>query len=463
MRDKHVVIIGGGLAGMAAASALAPLGVRITLLESRNRLGGRASSFIDKATGLQIDNCQHVSLGCCTNFQRFCRAVGIDSFFHPEPELTFIGRDNHQNRFSASWLPAPLHLAGAFSRLSYLAFHDRWRLAWGLRALAHARGGKLQQDMASWLREQRQTPATITRVWEVVLVSALSESLERITVASARKVFVDAFLANRQGWVMSVPTRPLDELYEQHVTTCLKQHGVEIRLHAGVAQIQEEQGKVEGVRLRSGEILQADEVVVTVPAYHLTDLLPEAWRAGFTNLEQIEWAPISSVHIWLDREMTPLRHAVLVDRLSQWIFNRTAITGDTAQGHAYQVVISASRQLAGRASTDVIAEVIEELRQTFPIAREAAVLHSRLVTERRAAMSMSPGVDALRPSQRTEYPGLTLAGDWTQTGWPSTMEGAVRSGYLAAEALMDRWQLPQRFVQPDLPVSPSARWLLGLR
>lgn len=448
---------------MATASALAPLGVRITLLESRNRLGGRASSFVDQATGLQIDNCQHVSLGCCTNFQHFCRATGIDTFFHPEPELTFIGRDNLQNRFAASRLPAPLHLAGAFSRLSYLTFRDRWRLAWGLRALAQAREGQLQQDMASWLREQRQTPATITRVWEVVLVSALSESLERITVASARKVFVDAFLANRQGWMMSVPTRPLDELYDQQVLPWLLQKGVEVRLQAGVAQIHEEQGKVQGVRLRSGDFLPADEVVVTVPAYHLADLLPEAWRAGFTPLKQIEWAPISSVHIWLDREITPLRHAVLVDRLSQWLFNRTTITGDTAQGQAYQVVISASRQLAGRASSEVIAEVIEELRQTFPLAREATVLHARLVTERRAAMSMSPGVEALRPAQRTPYPGLTLAGDWTQTGWPSTMEGAVRSGYLAAEVLLDRWQAPQRFVQPDLPVSTSARWLLGLR
>lgn len=461
----HVVIIGGGLAGMAAAVAAVKADFRVTLLESRPRLGGRASSFVDQSTGTTIDNCQHVNLGCCTNFLQFCQDTLISGSLQTERSLTFIGPNLRPHTLSASWLPAPLHLLPSFGRLSYLSWYDKWRLAWGLRALAHRRNAKSEMLMSDWLVQQRQTPATISRVWQVVLVSALSETLDRISVRDARKVFVDAFLANRHGWEMQVPSEPLDTLYSQRVGDWLRTHQVDLRLQTGVSQVLIAGGRVQGVQLRDGSRIEADDVIVTVPAHLVSSLLPAELSQDpiLRNLDQLEWAPISSVHLWFDRPFLPIPHATLVDRLSQWIFYRGATPQpDGGSAEYYQVVISASRTLAGRSQADIIADVVRELQEIWPESAQATLLRSRVVTEHKACLSMLPGNDRLRPSQTTIVENLFLAGDWTRTGWPSTMEGAVRSGNLAAEALCQRHGKPREFIHPDLPVSWLARLLFGI-
>ncbi|HVV99802.1 MAG TPA: hydroxysqualene dehydroxylase HpnE [Planctomycetaceae bacterium] len=461
-----MVVVGGGLAGLAAAAALAPRGYRVTLLESRPRLGGRASSFVDQATGELIDNCQHVSLGCCTNFHHFCQAVGIDDALRPAPEMFFIGPDGRTNRLAASPLPVPMHLAPGFARLSYLTWGDKWRLAWGLRALARERPRDDDpRSFADWLAAHRQPPRVIERVWHVVLVSALSESLDRISVGHARKVFVDAFLASRQGWDMRVPAVPLDELYAGRVQNWMQSHGVQIRLQSGVTQVQVADGRAAGVVLRTGEELPAGHVVLAVPFHRVTDLLPEslAATAPFADAGKLQAAPISSVHLWFDREITPLPHAVLIERLSQWMFNRgetQAPGGERAR--YYQIVISASRNLAELSQAEVIEQVRSELAEIWPAARDARLLHGRMVTEHKAVFSVQPDTERWRPAQETPVPGLHLAGDWTRTGWPATMEGAVRSGYLAAESVLRQTGVAETLLQPDLPVARAARWLLGL-
>jgi squalene-associated FAD-dependent desaturase len=461
----HVVIIGGGLAGMAAAVALVKTCSRITLLESRPRLGGRASSFVDQATGTTIDNCQHVNLGCCTNFLQFCHETGIADCLQTERSLTFVGPNRRLHSLSASWLPAPLHLLPSFARLSYLTWHDKWRLAWGLRALAQRRNATSEILMSDWLIQQRQTPNTIARVWQVVLVSALSETLDRITVRDARKVFVDAFLANRHGWEMQVPTEPLDTLYSRRVGDWLAAHTVDVRLQVGVSRIDIADNQVRGVVLRDGTVIEADDVILAVPAYLVASLLPDeiARQPAISQLERLEWAPISSVHLWFDRPFLPVPHATLVDCLSQWIFARGKTTQpDGSQAEYYQIVISASRNLEGRPQAEIVADILKELAGIWPAAGTAQLLKSRVVTEHKACLSMLPGNDALRPVQQTTVPNLFLAGDWTKTGWPSTMEGAVRSGYLAAEAVCRSHGTEQKFVQPDLPVSGLARLLFGI-
>ncbi|HET6324326.1 MAG TPA: FAD-dependent oxidoreductase, partial [Planctomycetaceae bacterium] len=230
----RTVIVGGGLAGLAAAVALAERGIGVTVLESRPRLGGRASSFLDKTTGTQIDNCQHVNLGCCTNFQHFCRTLGLAHLFRTERELYFIGRDRVVNRLAASALPAPLHLAIAFARTSYLSKRDLFAVARGVRALATARYDNSAADFADWLKRHRQTPGAIDRFWTPVMVSSLSETLDRIDVSSARKVLVDAFLTNRDGWHVQIPTVPLDALYGTRLTGWLAERGANVCLQTGV-------------------------------------------------------------------------------------------------------------------------------------------------------------------------------------------------------------------------------------
>ena len=462
---REIVIVGGGLAGMAAAVALASSGQRITLLESRPRLGGRASSFVDHTTGTTIDNCQHVNLGCCTNFQHFCRVTQIADGLQTERVITFVGPNNRLHQLAASPLPAPLHLLSSFARLSYLTWYDKWRLAWGLKALAHRRCAGSNELMSVWLERHRQTPAAIARVWHVVLVSALSESLDRITVHDARKVFVDAFMANRHGWEMQIPTQPLDTLYTQRVGAWLQAHGVEVRLSAGVARLQVESSRAVGVDLRDGMHLRADEVILAVPSFGLKTLLPEpvADDPSIAALGQLQWAPISSVHLWFDRKIMPIPHATFVERLSQWIFYRGSVPqNDGATAEYYQVVISASRELEGRDQSDIIRDVVAELAAVWPAAGTAQLLNARVVTEHKACLSMLPGNVALRPVQQSLLQNVSFAGDWTATGWPSTMEGAVRSGYLAAETVASRLGRPQRFLQPDLPPGWLSRILLGL-
>jgi squalene-associated FAD-dependent desaturase len=495
-RGPRTVVVGGGLAGLAAAVALAERGVGVTVLESRPRLGGRASSFVDKATGTQIDNCQHVSLGCCTNFQHFCRTLGLSDLFRTERELYFIGRDRVVNRLAAGALPAPLHLAAAFARTSYLSVRDLLAIGRGMRALASSRRSKTQvDDFATWLERHRQPQSAVERFWTPVLVSSLSETLDRIDVASARKVFVDGFLANRNGWQVQIPTVPLDALYGARLTSWLAARGASVRLQAGVDRLVMEGGRAVGVVLRTGETVAAEQVIVAVPHWLVLDLLPPECRnhSDLAKVPQLDCAPISSVHLWFDRpilfpptsnrsksgdaESRPveLPHAVLIDRLSQWIFNRDMLhTGDTAtlqnsqepqkseQGHNYQVIISASRNIASNTQQEVIDQVVRELADVFPQTDQAVLLHARLVTEHRAVFSVRPGADSCRPSQQSPIPNVQLAGDWTRTGWPSTMEGAVRSGFQAAQNVLGLLGRPETVLQPDLPVAPLARLLMGV-
>ncbi|QDU35904.1 15-cis-phytoene desaturase [Maioricimonas rarisocia] len=463
--QKRVIVVGGGLAGLAAAVAIADAGVPVLLLESRPRLGGRASSFVDQKTGELIDNCQHVAMGCCTNLHDFCRRLGLDDLLRTESSLTFIGPEGQQSRFAAGLLPAPLHLAGAFAKLRFLTWGEKLSLARALNALARDTTAA-DQSFADWLRAHGQTERLMERFWSVVLVSALSETLDRIDVAYARKVFVDGFMTHRDGWTVQIPQAPLDELYGSRVTHWLQARGGAVRLQSGAAELTAENGHVRSVRLRSGDEITADEFVLAVPCERVAGLVPESLQSDttVTSLSRLEAAPISSVHLWFDREITKLPHAVLVGRLSQWLFNRHRILkrGSGHESYEYQVVISASRMLAGDAREDTIAKVVAELADIWPDVSEARLQHARVVTEHRAVFSVTPGAERLRPGQQSPIPNLQFAGDWTRTGWPATMEGAVRSGYLAAENVLERLGQPRRILCDDLPCSRWSQWLLGL-
>ena len=467
--SKRVVIVGGGLAGLAAAEALSAEGLPVTLLEARPRLGGRASSFEDKTSGSLIDNCQHVSLGCCTNFRDFCDRTGLTPFFRVERELNFIGTDGVLNRLKADSLPAPFHLARSFHHLSYLEPRDRIALARGLSALAKCDPAELNgETFDRWLARHGQTENAVNRFWHVVLVSALSESLDRIAVGQARKVFLDAFLAHREGWTVQIPIAPLGDLYGKQLLSHLEEQGVTVRVGAGVRQLISDDERMTSVALRNGDTVAGDEFILAVPHHLAASIVPPelAETAEIQALNHLESAPISSVHFWFDRPITSLPHAVLIDRLSQWMFNRTALqpheSASDQPSYYYQIVISASRELDGTPSADTIAAVYDELCEIWPDAASAEILHSRLVTEHRAVFSVTPESERLRPPQQTAISNLQFAGDWTRTGWPATMEGAVRSGYLAAENILSRLGQPKTLIKADLKAGWLANWLFGL-
>ncbi len=370
-------------------------------------------------------------------------------------------------------------MRGSFARLSYLTYGDLVSIAYGLHRLAAAKPGDTK-SFFDWLRTHRQSDRVVERFWTPVLVSALSETLDRVDIASARKVFVDAFLSNREGWLVQIPTVPLDELYGERLHKWLATRGAAVRLQAGVERVMIENGQATGAVLRSGEIVPADHVILAVPHWLVLELLPNDLREApqLAKIGGLESAPISSIHLWFDRPIlfpvrpenrhgndrdSELPHAVLIGRLSQWVFNRGLLQSTAETGSSYQVVISASRNIAEWSQQETIAKVCEELAQIFPRTREAQLLHSRLVTEHRAVFSNRPGASDRRPPQQSPVANLQLAGDWTRTGWPATMEGAVRSGYLAAENVLRALGRPERVLAPDRPIAMLPRLLLRVK
>lgn len=447
--EPSVLIVGGGLAGLATATALAARGFRVTLVESRDRLGGRASSFTDAATGQLIDTCQHVSMGCCTNFAHFCRTVGIARLLRPQPCLYFMTSDRRVSRLAARALPAPFHLAPSFLSAHYLSLGEKLRIAWGLACL-HAADPNSDVPFREWLTRHGQTPRTVERFWGLVLTSALNESPDRVGFRYARKVFVDGFLRHCRGFEVELPSVPLGRLYGEELQRWLAQHGVRVLLNEAARRIRVAEHRVAGIELRDGEILAADTYVCTVPFARLLELLPAEVadkHACFANLRRLETSPIASVHLWYRHPVLELPHVVLIDGLGQWVFNR----GEQAPSEHYvQVVVSASRDLKNLGHEEVQRRIVKELSCLFPAAKMADLIRARVVTEHAATFSAVPGVDELRPTQETPLANFFLAGDWTATGWPATMEGAIRSGYLAAEALLRRVGRPERLLQPDL-------------
>lgn len=466
----RVVIVGGGLAGLATAAALVGRDLEIILLESRPRLGGRAGSFTDPIAGDLVDNCQHVSMGCCTNLADFAVRAGVAGLFRREPGIVFLGPDNRVSELFADPLPAPFHLARGFWGLKFLSFWDKVGIARALLSLAWEKSPSPTESFADWLKRHRQSPAAIELYWSVVLVSALNEQLERMDIGHARKVFVEGFLAHPEGSTLEIPTVPLGELYGTRVEDELRSRGVDLRLKTGVKAIEiDAESSIVGVTLRNGDEIKADFVVSAVPFDRVRELFANEAIAAIPKLDAIatmDSSPITGIHLWFDRPVCPLPHAVLTGRTVQWVFNHTKLQGRglaDGSGEYLQLVISASRSLTGMDNRAILELALGELRAIWPAVGEAELVRFRVVTEHGATFTVSPGIEAKRPAQRTPIAGLYLAGDWTDTGWPATMEGAVRSGYLAAEGILDDLGAGERILKPDLKPSAPARLIFGLK
>lgn len=446
----RVAVVGGGLAGLAAAAALRGHGALVTVLEARRRCGGRAASFEDSG-GLLVDACQHVAMGCCTNFLDLCRQAGLAGHLRRDRTLWFIGPDGSRADCTpARWLPAPLHLAPLLLGLPQFTLAEKWSLALGMLRLARCadRDDPAGASARAWLASHGQPARVIDLFWQPVIESALGESIDLVSVPATRKVAVDAFLAHRDAADLYVPLEPLGTLFGERLVRWLEHGGVSVRTSAPVTGF--DRG-VDGsiTRVLCGQAsIDVDAVVLAVPWRQATRLLPDVVPPAD---DRLAGSPITAVHLWFDRDITDLPHAVLVGRVSQWVFR-----GD-APGHC-QIVISASRGLLGGDRDLLVKTVTAELREVFPAGRTATLREAKVVTDPTAVLSVRPGVEAARPAAGTNVPNVFLAGDWTATGWPSTMEGAVRSGRLGAEALLAWSGRPMAAVVPDLRRS----WLTTL-
>lgn len=466
--NPTVAIVGGGLAGLAAGCALSSSGFKVTLFERRPYLGGRASSYEHPGTGEVVDNCQHVLFKLCTNLIDFYRKVGIEEKIRWFDRMTFIEPGGRQSVLAPSIWPAPFSVAPSFLGFRFLSAKDKFALG---RALAPIIFGSPKDDGRSfqdWLVRHRQTPAAIERFWKPILVSALSEDLDRISVPYAAQVVRES-MRSRDARLMGVPTVPLTELYNA-ARDYIAQRGGEVRMRSRVQSFEPYQSPdgASGVSIKLQDSEERfDYAVIAVPFDSLAKLLPsaEAKSPGAANasslrekLSRLETSPITGVHFWFDRQITDLPHAVLLDRTIQWMFHKSLLlrsgterANEAAAPSYVELVISSSKSLINKSRQEIIDLALAELREFFPGAREAQLIKATVIKEVNATFSPTPGVDQFRPAQKTHWPNVFLAGDWTSTGWPATMESAVRSGYLAAEAVTASFGSLGKFVVPDLP------------
>jgi len=439
------IIIGGGLAGLASAAALASVEFEVEVFESRSFLGGRATSWPANAftnpendSSELVDNCQHVLMRCCVNLLDFYRRLGVEQSITFHRTFYFIEPGGRVSKLERGILPPPAHFAGSFFRMRCLGLQDKIAIARGILAMRseQARTDLDRISMADWLRSHGQTPRAIDRFWRQVLVSAINEELGRMAAAHGFQVFRLGMLARKDSYEMGVPTVPLRDLYREDLW---QQAGsVVLQPRSAVTRIEVEGGSVTGVRV--GErFYSADYYVCALPFERVPAIIPELGL----QIDDWEHSPITGIHLWFDRPVTSLPHATLLDRTIQWMFNKS-------EGRYIQLVVSASRDLVDKSRADVIALALQELAEFFPLARTATLERAHVVKEVRATFSARPGMEVVRPMPQTQYWNLFLAGDWTRSGWPATMEGAVRSGYAAADAIAARSGRPAQFLLPDI-------------
>src|SRR5690348_14800282 len=480
MPSQSVLVIGGGLAGLACAVALTEAGIDVQLFEKRPRLGGRATSY-SLPDGDEVDNCQHVTLGCCTNLDDFYRRAGAAGKIRFYSRLYFADRQGCRFTMQASRLPAPLHMAPSFLTFEALSFADKRSIARAMLAITWAGGrpaGAAGASMLDWLSRMKQTRGAIDRFWRVVLVSALDEELGRMDARYGIDVFWKGFLANRGGYRIGIPAVPLGELYEGCLQAIAARGGM-IRTRAGVREIRLCNRKFAHAVLEDGSEICANACISAVPHSVLLSMLPRELgeeEGPLAALKNIRTSPITGVHLWFDRFVMGKPFLPLLEHTTQWIFNKSLLYAvaesgkqepeirgaETSTGGQYlQLVISASYDLVPRSRQEIIDACLRDLADVLPATREAKLKKGTVIKEIHATFSPEPGVDRWRPKQEIGVENLYLAGDWTQTGWPATMEGAVRSGYLAAEALLRASGAPRNILQPDLPPDGFIQMWLG--
>ena len=440
---------------MAAAVALESAGASVTLLEASRRLGGRASSFEDPQSGEILDNCQHVLLGCCTNLIDLYRRLGVEHLIQFERAIRFVdGTGRSFGLTGTPGLPAPLHLGVSLLKFSALTVAERTALTRAMMAMmrlgASGRGALADVPFGQWLVEHHQPEPLVAKLYDPILIGSLNEDPRQASTAHAIHVFQDALLSNARGYVLGLPNCPLAKLYERF--PCRK-----VRLGTRVNEILFEDNAVTGVRLQSGEGISGDAVVLATNHHAVQRWIPPELGykdLRFAGLDRLESVPILGAHLFFDRPVMRESHAAFLEGPLQWLFRKDA------EGRVVHGVISAARKWADVPKQEALSLFERQVRATFASARDAKLIRGVVVIEKRATFSPSPGIDRYRPWQAPGGDGiqnLFLAGDYTLTGWPATMEGAVRSGYLAAEAVMAQAGMRTRFVVPDLPLEWPAQ------
>jgi squalene-associated FAD-dependent desaturase len=443
----EVVVVGGGLAGIATALAAADGGARVTLLEARPRLGGATFSF--QRDGLELDNGQHVYLRCCTAYQSLLERLGVRALapLQPRLDVPVLAPGGRMGRLRRGNLPAPLHLAGTLARYPYLSWPERMgvvRAALALRRLDPTDQRLDRRSFADWLAEQGQSRAATDALWELVGLPTLNARTDQASLQLATMVFKTGLLTARDAADIGYSRVPLSRLHGEPAARALAGAGVQVRLrgHARAIELVDPGAAAGGaaaprLAVRTDEDrLEADAVVVAVP-HEAAGWLPARVVGPAGQLERLGISPIVNLHVVYDRVVTTLPFAAGLGTPVQWVFDRTESAGlDPSRGQCLAVSLSAAHDEVELPVAALRDRYLPALAELFPAARQATVTSFFVTRERTATFLPAPGTAALRPGAETTLHGLFLAGSWTSTGWPATMEGAVRSGLVAARAAL---------------------------
>ncbi|MFJ2570191.1 hydroxysqualene dehydroxylase HpnE [Streptomyces halstedii] len=447
---SRAVVVGGGLAGVTGALRLADAGVRVTLLEGRPRLGGLAFSF--RRGDLSVDNGQHVYLRCCTAYRWFLDRIEGTALAPLQSRLDVpvldVGRSAgpRLGRLRRGGLPVPLHLAGGLAAYPHLSLAEKAGVARAALAL-----GRLDPadpaldgiDFATWLRRHGQSDRTLAALWDLVGVATLNARAPDASMALAAMVFKTGLLSDPGAADIGWAAVPLGDLHDTLARKALESAGVDVRVRSratGLTRTEDGRWAVD----TDGERFDADNVVLAVPQGQAHALLPEGALENPGRLLELTDSPILNVHVIYDRKVLRRPFFAALGSPVQWVFDRTASSGLQGAGQYLAVSQSAAQDEIDLPVAELRARYLPELERLLPAARGAGIRDFFVTRERTATFAPAPGVGRLRPGAHTRAPGLHLAGAWTATGWPATMEGAVRSGFTAADAALQVLGRPHR-------------------
>jgi squalene-associated FAD-dependent desaturase len=460
-----VLVVGAGPAGLAAAAALTGAGKSVIVLERKPYVGGRAYSYEHPALGEVVDS-QHVLVGCCTNLIELCQQAGSADKIRWYDKQTFLEPNGQSSSIAVSSLPAPFHFAPSFAGLSMLGWKDKLGMARGLMEFFRGYPTNDQESAEQWLKRTKQTERSIRHFWNPILMATLNDSIANCSTYYAGKIFHELFIKSSTGGLLGIPTVPLSEFYND-IARLIESRGGSVRLRSSVEAITQEQDGRWRVSTADTDYV-ADSIILALPFEQTQKLLPAIQLNGRSSEEAVRTdleskmahqihSPFTSILLWYDREITDLDHAWLLDTTIEWFFHKSRIRRYAPEKGSYvELVIAGSRAQLEMSREEILSSALKELAMFFPAVKQAKLIKSAILKEARATFSVIPGLDQFRPNQTTAWPGLYLAGDWTATEWPSTMEGGVRSGRLAAGAVIGD---ANRFMATELPASGLMRFI----
>lgn len=482
---QNVVIIGGGFAGLTAATELISSGYNVTIIEQRGYFGGRAFSFLDRNTGIELDNGQHLLMGCYENTFRFLKTIGTFDKLYIQKNLhvDFIDSDRQTYSVSCLPLPAPLHAASGILRFKALSLSERLKMLYitkdvlydkhplpltlsqkGMaspRFLEDAGKGEGDSSISYWLSQHRQGKRAMDTFWNILTLAIMNESPDKSSAAIFKTVLKKAMFKSRKGSRIVFPAVPLSRLYADDAENFIIHHGGVVEKRCAVSEIIFEDNSVSGIRTRGNRIIKGDYYISAVPYYSLQRLLPPSiinkHHSYFSCLEELKSSPIISFHLLFDKPIFDKPFAAFINSPVQWIFNKNMIHKNNipyptalekganyklsppllkgGQGGFISLVISGAQEFVRMDSEQLVIMALTELRKFLPEANSANLLYSRIIKEKSATFIPLPDIQKYRPSQETPIKNLFLCGDWTDTGLPATIEGAVLSGYRCAELI----------------------------